>query len=1009
MSPRNFALMSACDGQTTASLLLLCVLATGNASAREAKVVVRQSDAPPHNGFVTVRLDGRANDLMDLGLPGTRLTVNGIPFDLIQNAGANNLFLKEAGWKNCEKDPSSYYSPYDGRADDDPRRFVFSVPVDDYAAVYLLAAAEKGEEFAPALSFRIGAIGGRLQTTYHDFSAKIPRTGETPRGVVTVPGAKGSLFLVRVPLGRAISQDFAGRRALDVDITKELRLAVRRPDPCRYQIRPLGLPSGVHLFGMTFHASNVRMEARSAEPGGVFNEPQTPTYHISLRKMSAGRLRSCSLVAEATETYGEGTGSATVDVDFGRLDTATVELPIRVERRGHYQLAITLIVNRHPVLTRHTTFALLPRDTREHRAQSPFGTWDFCGGHFTPSDPDLVGPLYVKAGLRYGMFSFPESDRQRYGVMKGNEGKASAKNMEKLVAGVRDSQTAPIPKRLMIFHETAISGSHITRVPDLFSGRPAYKFDEKEEEKFKALWDEAEQTAKGIRKNFPLTEIYFGNGNPMLVEEFMRRKFPKELLGSRGNEAGNFMRMPEAQPPDWIANGPGLWMDRTLLDAFGYTETPLRQCYEMCYPGTNPGNLSLRTQASYFVRHMMHSLAWEIPIIRACLITDVGNSYYFSNWGAAGLCHARPAVSPKPSYVACATMTQVLDGATFTRIVPVPSPIVYAVEFVRKDKMHVTCFWTTRGKRPVSMTLPRKKRAVVTDLMGNDTVLTPGSAPVEITISPEPIFLTSVLPVSDVTLGKPVLSGRPEGKTHLVSALDDLAQWTAETERSRELELYSFMCPRRKGDFEYAGVEEFEGEAKAVRVKPKLPVPGSKYLPMYSVLRHNAGVEIPGEPTQIGLMVNGNGGWGRIIFELEDASGQRWASVGAEQRGKPTRWMADWMSAEEFAALETANLNDWTTDDPWGRSAINFEGWRYLQFPLPGNYPGEKYHWPCSSQWRYSGDGVVKYPLKFKKLIITLRENVLHLKDYGPVPRQEVYLKDLMVTYRPPEEAFAAE
>ncbi|MGC8805848.1 MAG: hypothetical protein ACP5QD_07950, partial [Candidatus Ratteibacteria bacterium] len=67
------------------------------------------------------------------------------------------------------------------------------------------------------------------------------------------------------------------------------------------------------------------------------------------------------------------------------------------------------------------------------------------------------------------------------------------------------------------------------------------------------------------------------------------------------------------------------------------------------------------------------------------------------------------------------------------------------------------------------------------------------------------------------------------------------------------------------------------------------------------------------------------------------------------------------------------------------------------------------YHWPYSSQWRYTGDGVVKYPLKFKKLIITVPEKVLYLTEYKPVQRQEIYIKDLMVTYEPPEMAFKAE
>ena len=155
--------------------------------------------------------------------------------------------------------------------------------------------------------------------------------------------------------------------------------------------------------------------------------------------------------------------------------------------------------------------------------------------------------------------------------------------------------------------------------------------------------------------------------------------------------------------------------------------------------------------------------------------------------------------------------------------------------------------------------------------------------------------------------------------------------------------------------------------------------------------------------------MQGNGGGGRIVFELEDASGQRWVSIGFEQKGEPTRWMADWMPAEKFKDLKSSNLCDWNTDDAWGWSYINFEGWRFLRFPLPGNYPGERYHWPYSSQWRFSGDGVVRYPLKFRKLIVTLPEKVLRFRDYAPVPHPEIHLKDLAVTYAPPEEAFRTE
>ena len=81
-----------------------------------------------------------------------------------------------------------------------------------------------------------------------------------------------------------------------------------------------------------------------------------------------------------------------------------------------------------------------------------------------------------------------------------------------------------------------------------------------------------------------------------------------------------------------------------------------------------------------------------------------------------------------------------------------------------------------------------------------------------------------------------------------------------------------------------------------------------------------------------------------------------------------------------------------------GRYQKHHDGWRFVSFPLPGQYPGEGYHWPKNSQWRFSGDGVVHYPLKLKKLVITMPERVLYLTQYLPPLRPEIYLKDLMVT-----------
>jgi len=986
------------------------------AAAQAAEpVTARQEPVPMTSLFVPVCLDTLANDAQAFEAPSRRVTVASVPFDL--PAGASGaLFLRAAEWPDWKTDPSSYYAAYDqAPKEPDPRRPFFQIPVADYECVYLLAAADNDPALSPNMTLRIGAFDGSKRTTIHDIPITVPRAADKKGANVirVLPAKTGNVFVLKVPLALAIAQDFPDRLALDVEVTKEVRLAIHRPDPCRFTYRPLGLPSGVRLFGVTFRRSAAQMTVEGAETGNIFVEPQTPAFTARLRCVDvASRGRGPYAVeAEATGFHG-GSGAFTSQPIAPALLTpgTTVALPVKVDKRGAYALTVRLKAGAATLLERKTTFALLPPDTRQHRESAPWGTWDFCGGHYTPAEAGAVGPLYVKAGLRYGMFQFPQEERQKYGVLQGNDPTIkNAETAEKLAKAVADGQR-PAPPRILIFHEDAISGPHVTRVPTLFTGRAPYRFDEKEQARFQALWDGALAACRAAREHFPKAVIYFGNGNPQLMEEFLARKFPADLFDARGNEAGSFQRPPESQPPDWVANNAGLWMDRQILDHYGCKDKPVYQCYEICYPGTAPGFLSLRTQAAYIVRHILHSMAWKVPVVRAGIICDVGNSYYHSNWGSSGLCFAQPNVSPKPSYAAVATLTQTLDGAAFVRVVPCPAPSVYALEFRRPDGKSVTALWTPRGKRQVLAQLPPGAgQAVAVDMVGNETPLPPRDGKAEVEISPDPMYLVTPAPLAALSAGRATHESPPPVKSVLISSLASLKEWTVEDRDDAELEMYNPLCPRRKGQFTWREVAEFEGMANAIEVSPKLPAKGSPYLPMYGGLRHVKGVEIPGEPTEISLWVNGNGGWGRVIFELEDAGGQRWISLGCEARGEPTRWMADWMPAEEFKALKTSNHADWNTDDAWGRSVINFEGWRRVRFPLPGNYPGERYHWPYSSQWRFSGDGVVKYPLKFKRLVVTIPEKVVRFTECAAVPRQTILLKELVATYAPPEEAFRPE
>jgi hypothetical protein len=251
--------------------------------------------------------------------------------------------------------------------------------------------------------------------------------------------------------------------------------------------------------------------------------------------------------------------------------------------------------------------------------------------------------------------------------------------------------------------------------------------------------------------------------------------------------------------------------------------------------------------------------------------------------------------------------------------------------------------------------------------------------------------------IKEVTPGKSVYAAVKPKNAQLVSSLDHLADWNIEKKENLELETHNFDSPRRKGNFSFTEVDNFEGLGKCLKITANKPASGKPIQAMYEVMALKKPIALKGKPKTIGLMVNGNSCWGRIIFELTDASGQRWISIGASQNGTPTRWMADWMSKKELEQVKNMSVADWNTNDSEARSAIDFDGWRYLSFPLPGQYEGEGYHWPRNCYWKSDKDGIVHYPLKFTKLIIELREKVVYIKEMVDPTRNGIYINDLMV------------
>ena len=989
--------------------------AAQQAAAAAARAMAAMTPTSTQGTFLLLDLSDEANESFAKPIGKGPVQVGKVPFQLPQK-DRDNLSLRQAGQWGCEMDfPWSHESPSPSKAHD-PGMPVLKVPVADYVAAHVLAVADDDPQEAPAFTLRMGTVprGGNLQCLQRDFAGQVPRQGELakvdPTAVVKTAGQ--NLCYVRVPMTFAFAQDLLPAPVrypttyMAIEVTKEVRLARRSPDPARYRYRPLGLPSGVHIAAITLEKSPLQMQVHGAEVANAFAEPQTPTFRVSLANITPA-VQNYSLTFEAVSLAGVKTEARR----SGRVEpgkTADVSVPLAVGKRGYYDLRVTLADGAgHEMLRRETSFALMPPDTRKHRAQSPFGTYDFGGTHYTCPDYDQTGPLYVKLGMRYGFFSMGASAaRRKYGLVKGNEPSILNRRApyDAVLAGNPD-----LPPMALIFHENTVSERNTSRVPDVFTNRPPYVLNQDEEARLKSMVDPAISAAKEMREKHPEVKLALGNDALPAKEEFLRHKFPAELFDSLGNESGSFSHPPECQPPDWLGNNSSLWMDRQLLDAYGYQDKFVSQCHEVCYPSTNPGNLSYQTQADYFVRHAMHSLAWGVPAFRPGVIMDVGGNYRWGEWGSAGYCHSYPEMNVKPSFVAFATMTSMLDGAKFVSDVPLGSPALYAAEFARPDGSQVFVLWTLRGQRPVTLSVAGSTSWRLVDGQANESELAAPHGKVNLTLTPAPVYLIGKGQLTAGKAGQPVYDDKPDGRVSPLAALDSLDDWTMETAPSTELEYYDFQTPRRKGNFIFEAAPEFEGRSGVIRVSPQ-PIAGVKAteaMPMYAVLVHKRGIPVPGTPTEIGLWINGNAGWGRVIFDLTDASGQRWISIGANmdkyqrvEGGGPKRVKVDpatFYSPDVLAKFPSPGISDWNTEDAWGLSRINFDGWRYVAFPLPGNYPGEHYGWPANSQWRGDKDGVVHYPLVLKKLVVELNAKVLHMKTFAPVPRPEIYLKDLIV------------
>ncbi|HWL53909.1 MAG TPA: hypothetical protein VNQ90_15825 [Chthoniobacteraceae bacterium] len=918
-----------------------------------------------------------------------------IPFRVVPGAA---LDLQQAGWPGWKADFGGSYDDYDSQepAPDPEGRlklYRMQVPRADYLAAHFLVEAPKPPEAGRRFTLRIGRwIGGagvQSQVLRYDFSGQ----AATEQG--------GGAQTVRIPVTEAFSQDVEGD-LLDLELTKEIRLARRLPDPSRFRWMPLGTPCEVKVRALTLEKSPLQMEVTTPAPAATFVQPEKAELHVRLTNITTQprRFRLSLTSGDHPPRQEEGV------VEPGASVRLTVPLPTQAPGYHAYRLELR-DAEAGALPGRNGSWMLLPPDRR--RNPPPFGLGAGRNGvHFSPRDPEMSARLFNRLGIRHADVlgdgqAIPYELRKKHGLVNGCEFSWRPANLrrgeslaEKFTRHLREHPDL-IPW-VMLLHEDSISAAHSMRVPDLFVDGPRYRLDPEEQERLALLRRLITESAAWFRKEHPEVRLLIGNGNLGVREELYRSGLPAESFDAAGNECGSFSRPPETQPPDTIGSNASLWMDRQMLDAYGYPDKPVAQGWEVHYPSTNPGNLSLRTHADYIVRHRLHALAWRVPKISGGGLYDYGNSYALGNWGSSGHFTGRPHPMPKPAALALATLTRALDDVAYRDFVPTGSDSLYLMRFTSPSGSQVLPFWVVRGERTLHLWLEGSGGAQWITPQGETVPLArdrEGRLQLRASASPAYLLLAAGVRIARVEAGEPEHPGadRPPQGAAFLGSLATLGEhgWRLLEARNPLLENYNPLTPRRKGGLalETGDGEKHDGKP-VLHVTPMVPQEGRATMPMYAELEHARGLPLPGEPDEIGIMVNGNSGWGRLIFELEDASGQRWTSIGAQAQQGKAEWMADWIGRDAAQAFEPGMRSDWNTEDPWSLSRINFDGWRHVAFPLPGQYPGEGYHWPSNSQWKWDGDGRVHYPLTLKKVILQLPEKVLYLTRFEPPARKRL-------------------
>lgn len=719
----------------------------------------------------------------------------------------------------------------------------------------------------------------------------------------------------------------------------------RHAYPDTNYLHPCGT-SDVIVLGAVLERSPAGMHVANGTYGNLFYPSETPGFEVTVESLVAGAY----IVEWALEDVrGKPCGKVCDKMSLRAGERRTYFRELARGDAGWYGVTATLKDAEGNVLVTHkASYVLLAPDTRKAGYESPWFSWTGLGLHVTSLEAFTNAmELCRRCGVRHAQTgAYGEKEAEPWGITVSpipfSYGFSNAETPKEREAYYEKSiqsfmRRFPHASAATIFHESNCK----TR-----RGQPPDVEHDREEVRKGA------ELCRVWRRLYPNVRLVLGNSGSSIdkLDQLFRAGFPKDLIDTMGEES---VGGPVSSETTVSYNFMAL---RDLAREYGYDKLQPEGCYEWkSRPIRNFD--SPRQLAAMRARDGILALAWGSRNITTSVSPEPNSCYITTTWGGGSFTR-KPDCHPYPSAAAVATMTLVLDRCNYSRLVPTGSDSVYAVEFTNPDGLFVTALWTSKGS--VNARVRGQSHELhLTDLYGVTRDVTGHlRAEVDLSISEEPVYITSSAPLKEVRL---------EGLTR-----DYQFERYVGTEDARELNRVpasGWIVDTRPllGSSTLAGtnyVLRGVTDAEKGSVVELERGNGNKGKTIGGI-RLKDPVVLPEGATMVGVWVKGNSSRGDVDFIVEDADG------------------------DEFHSSSRWGTRDWCE-----KLRLDFDGWRCVWMPLSDESPVRIYThcmdvsqlWRCG-KWRKQQ---MHWPVKIKGVSFSWGDEIVYVNEKRAVTNQSV-------------------